>query len=253
MIPMKQKKKSNPGSLLIAFLALGAFFYAAPLKAALTLQGPSGFIQVPSHETVKEKQIEVAARYRMYKVPKTGEDSSLTNFSFAFSPLKDFEIGFAKAIDSRNAANDPDPLMSFKVRLPSIGSGEFSEVAFGGVFDANANNYHTLYLTIGGFGLGWNFGGNRYSGMASFGAYDRGKHEPESLCLLIGAEYPKRRPGERGYKGQAYIDYNGDVYSGGWRYSSHRGFWVDFSVHSKSSYTDFYDYRPFIVGLGANF
>ncbi len=252
-IPMKQAKKSSYKSIIRAVLLAIFCTVAASAMAALTLQGPSGFIQVPSHETVNAKEIELAARYRMYQVPKTKEDSALTNFSFAFSPVKDFEIAFAKAIDEKNSANDPDPLMSFKVRLPSIGEGEFSEVAFGGVFDANANNYHTLYLTIGGFGVGWNFGGNPWTGMANYGAYDKGNHEPESLCLLIGAVYPKRRPGERGYKGQAYIDYNGDVFSGGWRYSSHRGFWVDATVHSKSSYTDFYDYRPFILGLGANF
>ncbi len=238
---------------MLAFAILSLVASCPPLIAALTLQGPSGFFQVPSHETVKAKEIELAARYRMYNVPKTSEQAALMHYSFAFSPLKDFEIGFAKAMDTRNSALDPDPLLSFKVRLPSIGTGEFSEVAVGGVFDVNANNYHTLYFSIGGFGLGWNFGGNRFNGMANYGAYDRGRNEPDSICLLIGAEYPKRRPGERGYKGQAYVDYNGDVYSGGWRYSSHRGFWVDATVQSKSSYTDFYDYRPFILGVGAKF
>lgn len=251
---MKPIKKASFHLLMKRVSIIAAFLLCANLSfAGLTLQGPSGFIQVPSHETVKAKEIELATHVRMYKVPKTSEDGMLNHLSFAFSPLKDFEIGFEKAIDSRNSANDPDPLMSFKVRLPSTGTGEFSEVAVGGVFDANPNNYHTLYFTIGGFGLGWNFGGNRYSGMANYGAYDRGNHEPESLCLLIGAEYPKRRPGERGYKGQVFVDYNGDVFSGGWRYRSHRGFWIDAAVQSKSSYTDFYDYKPLILGFGANF
>ncbi len=221
--------------------------------AGLTLQGPSGFIQVPSHKTVNAKGIELAAHTRMYKVPVTAKDASLTNMAFTFSPFRDFEIGLQKMMDSRNEANDPDPLINFKVRLPALGSGELTEVAFGAVFDTNPNNYHTLYFSIGGFGLGWNFGGNPWSGMANYGGYDRKKLEPQSLCLLIGAAYPERLPGERGYRGQFLLDYNGDVVSAGWRYSSHRGFWVDAAVHSKSSYTDFYDYRPLILGLGANF
>ncbi|PKL50113.1 MAG: hypothetical protein CVV42_03750 [Candidatus Riflebacteria bacterium HGW-Riflebacteria-2] len=221
--------------------------------AGLTVQGPSGFIQVPSHRTVDAKEIELAVHTRMYKVPVTEKDASLSHMAFAFSPFRDFEIGLQKAMDSSNTANDPDPLINFKVRLPAIGSGELTEIAVGGVFDTNPNNYHTLYFSIGGFGLGWNFGGNPWSGMANYGGYDRKKHEPQSLCLLIGAAYPERLPGERGYRGQFLLDYNGDVVSAGWRYSSHRGFWVDAAVHSKSNYNDFYDYRPLILGLGANF
>ncbi|KAF1082631.1 MAG: hypothetical protein GQF41_1352 [Candidatus Rifleibacterium amylolyticum] len=221
--------------------------------AGLTVQGPSGFIQVPSHRTIDAKEIELAVHTRMYKVPVTAKDASLSHMAFGFSPFRDFEVGFQKAMDSRNTASDPDPLINFKVRLPALGSGELTEIAVGGVFDTNPNNYHTLYFSVGGFGLGWNFGGNPWSGMANYGGYDRKKHEPQSLCLLIGAAYPERLPGERGYRGQFLLDYNGDVVSAGWRYSSHRGFWVDAAVHSKSNYTDFYDYRPLILGLGANF
>jgi len=234
-------------------LAVALISMQTTLHAGLTVQGPSGFIQVPSHKTVDAKEIELAVHTRMYKVPVTGKDSSLSHMAFAFSPFRDFEFGFQKAIDSRNTANDPDPLINFKVRLPAIGSGELTEIAFGGVFDTNPNNYHTLYFSIGGFGLGWNFGGNPWSGMANYGGYNSKKHEPQSVCLLIGAAYPERLPGERGYRGQFLLDYNGDVVSAGWRYSSHRGFWVDAAVHSKSNYTDFYDYRPLILGLGANF
>lgn len=233
--------------LLLIFLSCDTVF------AGLTLQGPSGFIQVPSHKTVKAKEIELAAHTRLYRTPVTAEEGSLTHLAFAFSPFRDFEVGFQKAVDSRNAANDPDPTLNFKVRLPSLGTGEFSELAFGAVFDTNPNNYHTMYLTYGGFGLGYNFGGNPGSGMANYGRYDRDRKEPESLCLLIGAAMPERRPGERGYKSQYFLDYNGDVFSLGWRLSSHRGFSIDAAVHSRSSYDDFYDYRPFILGLGANF
>lgn len=222
-------------------------------SAGLTVQGPSGFIQVPSHKTVNAKEVEIAAHTRMYRVPVTAEEGYLTHLALAFSPFRDFEVGLQKAMESRNSANDPEPTVNFKVRLPSIGEGELSQVAFGGVFDTNPNNYQTLYLTFGGFGLGWNFGGNPGSGMANYGKYNRDKKEPEALCLLIGAELPARKPGERGYRSQYFLDFNGDVFSLGWRYSSHRGFWADAAVHSKSSYDQFYDYRPLILGLGANF
>ncbi|HOI89704.1 MAG TPA: hypothetical protein PLK28_04245 [Candidatus Rifleibacterium sp.] len=240
--------------LLLPAMIAGFVCLNDPTAAAgLSLQGPSGFVQVPSHKTVDAKGVELAIHNRLYQVPGTDTEGYLTHMAFAFSPFRDLELGLQKAIDSRNSALDPDPTLNFKVRLPSIGEGEFSEVAVGAVFDTNPNNYHTMYFSIGGFGLGWNFGGNPGSGMANFGRYNRDKKEPESLCLLIGAEFPGRRPGERGYKSQYLIDYNGDVVSAGWRYSSHRGFWVDAAVHSPSSYDQFYDYRPLIVGLGANF
>lgn len=250
-MPIKRKIMNYCQPVFLAVLLYS--FLAGPVFAGLTVQGPSGFIQVPSHTTIRAKEIEVGAHTRLYKVPVTAEEGSLTHLAFAFSPIRDFELGLQKAIDSRNAANDPDPTLNFKVRLPSVGTGEFSELAFGAVFDTNPNNYHTMYLTLGGFGVGYNFGGNPYSGMANYGSYNRDKHEPDSFCLLVGACFPERRPGERGYKSQYFLDYNGDVFSLGWRLSSHRGFWVDAAVHSKSTYSDFYDYRPLIIGLGANF
>ena len=248
-----RKRNDRFWRTLLPALLTGLVCLTTPSTAALTLQGPSGFIQVPSHKTVEAKGIEVAAHNRLYQVPSSSDEGYLTNMALAFSPFRDFEVGLQKTMDSRNSAVDPDPTLNFKSRLPSIGEGEFSEVAFGAVFDTNPNNYHTMYLTVGGFGLGWNFGGNPGSGMANYGKYNRDKKEPESLCLLIGAEFPARKPGERGYRSQYFLDYNGDVVSAGWRYSSHRGFWVDAAVHSPSSYDVFYDYRPLIVGLGANF
>lgn len=250
---MKQMKRKINNSFCVGLILLALSVVSSQAFASLTLQGPSGFIRVPSHETIKAKQVEVAVNYQLYRTPLTNKDASLMHYSFGFSPLRDFELGFTKAVDSRKLADEPDPLLNFKVRLPSLGTGEFSELTFGGVFDTNPNNYHTLYLTFGGFGVGWNFGGNRFNGMANYGSYDRGKNEPKSMCLLIGAEYPKRRPGQRGYMGQAFVDYNGDVFSAGWRYRSHRGFYFNFAVNSKSSYTDFYDFRPVVVGLGAIF
>lgn len=250
---MAEKLMVKISSSFIMLMVAMFLLVGVSASAGLTLQGPSGFIQVPSAKTVKAKEIDLGVHTRLYRAPVTAQEGSLTHLGFAFSPVRDFELGLQKAIDSRNSANDPNPTLNFKVRLPSVGSGEFSELAFGAVFDTNPNNYHTMYLTLGGFGLGWNFGGSPYSGMANYGAYNRDKHEPESLCLLVGAEFPSRRPGERGYKSQYFLDYNGDVFSLGWRLSSHRGFWVDAAVHSKSSYSDFYDYRPLIVGLGANF
>ena len=252
---MQKKSKISRfyGKSFLSTLLAGFSVVTTMLSASLTVQGPSGFIQVPSHKTINAKEIEFAAHTQLYKLPLTNQEGYLTNMAIAFSPFRDFEVGLQKAMDSKNSANDPDPTLNFKVRLPSIGEGEFSELAFGAVFDTNPNNYHTMYLSLGGFGLGWNFGGNPGSGVANYGKYNRNKKEPESLCLLIGAELPTRKPGERGYKSQYFLDYNGDVVSAGWRYSSHRGFWADAAVHSKGSYNKFYDYRPLILGLGANF
>ena len=251
-IPMIKKTKKN-SNLFIYLFAVLMFLTVLPVQGSLTLQGPSGFVQVPSEKTIKAKEIEMAVHTRIYAVPLSSKDGYLTSLAFGFSPFRDFEIGVQKNIDSRNSALDPDPTVNFKVRLPSIGQGEFSEAAFGMLVDTNPNNYHTMYFTLGGFGVGWNFGGNPGYGTASYGSYNRDKKEPDSICLLIGTEYPKRHPGDRGYKAHYYADYNGDVYSIGWKYQSHRGFWVDAAVHSKSSYTDFYDYRPLILGVGAVF
>lgn len=238
--------------VILALLVLGA---TRPARADLTLPGPSGFITVPSHTTIKPGQVEFAAHGRRFFIPGTKSSRYLTNLAFGFSPFRDFEIGVQKAIDSRRGTSDQDPdaTVNVKVRLPSMGAGEFSESAFGLVVDTNPNNYHTLYFTLGGFGLGWNFGGNPGAGTAQFGSYDRGRKKPRDLCLLIGTEYPPPQPGERGYRSHYLIDYNGDVFSLGWRLKSHRGFWVDAAVQSKSTYTDFYDFLPLTLGFGAIF
>jgi hypothetical protein len=246
----------RPSTIVAILAALVTFFPGwHPAHADLTLAGPSGFVQAPSHTTIKAGQVEWAAHTRMYKVPGTAKERYLTHTALGFSPLRDLEVGVAKAIDSRRAAGDidPDPTVNFKVRLPPVGSGEFAELAVGMVVDTNPNNYHTLYASLGGFGVGWNFGGNPGSGVANFGSYDRGRQEPRSLCLLVGAEYPTPVPGERGYRSHYFVDYNGDVFSVAWRFKSHRGFWIDAALHTKSSYTDFYNYRPLIIGVGAIF
>ena len=253
MNPIARLHAACPG--LFAAVLAGFMLVASVASADLTLQGPSGFIQAPSGTTIKKGGVEMSAHTRMYQVPGMHEDRALTNLSFGFSPLRDFELGVQKAMDSRNGSTDADPdaTLNLKFRLPAVGSGEFSETAVGMVLDTNPNNYHTMYLTFGGFGVGWNFGGNPGSGVANYGSYDRGKREPKSLCLLAGADYPPSKAGERGYRGHFLLDYNGDVFSLGWRYKSHRGFWADLAFQSESSYTDFYDWKPVIFGLGAIF
>lgn len=243
-------RKSPIVAALFALLAV-----VSTASADLTLQGPSGFIQTPSGTTIRQGGVELSAHTRMYQVPGTKRERTLTNLSFGFSPLRDFELGVQKAMDSRRGADDldPDATVNLKFRLPALGSGEFSETAVGMVLDTNSNNYHTMYMTFGGFGLGWNFGGNPGSGVANYGAYDSGRREPKSLCILAGVDYPPTKPGERGYRGHFLLDYNGDVFSLGWRYKSHRGFWADLAFQTESSYNDFYDWKPVIFGLGAIF
>lgn len=244
------KRNRSIAVLLFALLAV-----VSSALADLTLQGPSGFIQAPSGTTIRQGGVELAAHTRLYQIPGTKTERSLTNLAFGFSPLRDFELGVQKAMDSRRGADDidPDATINLKFRLPAFGTGEFAETAVGMVLDTNSNNYHTMFLTFGGFGVGWNFGGNAGSGLANYGSYDRGRREPKALCLLAGAEYPPAKTGERGYRGHFLADYNGDVFSIGWRYKSHRGFWADLAVQTESSYTDFYDWKPVIFGLGAIF
>lgn len=247
--------KTKSFSLLILLLCLAMF--NSPAFAGLTMQGPSGFINVPSAKTINEKGIELGVHTKMYESYKNdkNKDGFMTNVSFGFSPIKDVEFGIQAELDSQSGRNnvETDPKLNFKVRLPSIGENEFSEVAFGGVFDTNPNNYHTLYLTFGGLGVGWNFGGNEGVGTASYGKYKEKERKPESLCLIVGAEIPGRKAGERGYKSQILIDFNGDVFSVGWRYASHRGFSLDVAASTKTSYDSIYNYKPISVGFGANF
>ncbi|MBF0500257.1 MAG: hypothetical protein HQM09_08995 [Candidatus Riflebacteria bacterium] len=248
--------QSCPRNVIHTFLLLSVFFLtvALPSSADLTLQGPSGFIQVPSAKTIHAGGIEWAAHTRMFQAPGTRSDHFLTDLALGFSPIRDLEIGVEKAIDSRRGKDDfdPDPTVNVKVRLPPMG-GEFSETALGLLLDTNPNNYHTLYFSVGGLGLGWNFGGNPGSGIAHFGEYDRGRKAPKSLCLLVGGDLNPGNPDERGYRGHAIADYNGDVFSIGWRFKNYRGFWVDLAAQSKSSYTDIYNYQPIIFGVGAIF
>ncbi len=226
-----------------------------PARADLTFTGASGFITVPSHTTIRAREFEFAAHTRMFHIQKTDKEKFLTNLAMGFSPVRDFEIGVQKAIDSRRAGSDfdPDPTVNFKLRLPSMGTGQFSECALGMIFDTNQNNYHSLYFSVGGCGVAWNFGGNPGFGTANFGSWDRQRKEPKSLCFIVGGEYPQPKPGERGYRHHYLLDYNGDMISLGWRFKSHRGFWIDAGWQSKSSYTDLYDYHPVFMGLGAIF
>lgn len=247
----------NEGACRLGRLLVLVALFCAVLTTAgadLTLQGPSGFMQVPAATTIKAKGIEWGAHVRPFKAPGTGTDHYLTEVAMGFSPIRDFELGVAKAMDSRRGKDDfdPDPTVNLKVRLPQMG-GDFKEVALGMLVDTNPNNYHTLYFSVGGCGVGWNFGGNPGSGIAHYGSYDRGRREPKALCLLVGGELYPPKPGERGYRSHYMIDYNGDVFTLGWRFKSHRGFWVDAGVQTKSSYTDTYDYQPLIFGLGGIF
>lgn len=248
---------NNAQSLLFTSLLICLSIITTPVFAGLTTHGPSGFINVPSAKTINEKSIELGVHTRMYESYKNDKekDGFMTSLAFGFSPIKDVEFGIQADLDSQSGRNnvETDPKLNFKIRLPSIGEDEFSEVAFGGVFDTNPNNYHTLYLTFGGLGVGWNFGGNEGVGTASFGKYDDKEKKPDSVCLIVGAELPGRKSGERGYKSQILVDYNGDVFSLGWRYASHRGFSVDVSASTKTSYDSFYDYKPLSIGFGANF
>jgi hypothetical protein len=251
------KRKSSCGyrfAWVLSLLGL-VLTFSAPVQADLTFAGPSGFIHSPSGTTIKEKGIELGFHTRLFQVPKTSNKRFLTNLTMGFSPVKDFEIGVAKAMDSRTGANDPDPdpTVNLKVRLPPIGTGELTETAVGLILDTNPNNYHSLYLSVGGLGVSWNFGGNPGSGIAHLGSYDSGKKEPRSVSFFVGADLTPLKPGERGYRSHYLVDYNGDVFALAWRYKSHRGFWVDAGVQSQTTYRDWYDYLPGFIGFGAIF
>ncbi|HNV68416.1 MAG TPA: hypothetical protein PKO06_01875 [Candidatus Ozemobacteraceae bacterium] len=185
---------------LVVLIVCGFLLLPAIAGADLTPDGPSGYVRVPSHTTIKYRQVEWSAHARQYKSPGAGRLRSLTDLAMGFSPIKDFELGFQKTLDTNRAteAYDPDPTVNFKVRLPSMGDGYFSETAIGMILDTNPNNYHSLYFTVGGFGVAWNFGGNPYVGTARYGTYDRGRHQPKNLCLIVGADLSPGVPGERG-------------------------------------------------------
>ena len=237
------------------FLSLLIFLSSLPVWADLTPAGPSGFVKVPSHATIEYGQVEWAAHFHQYSSPKGKNANSLTDLAFGFSPIKDLELGVQKTLDSNKGigAYDPDPTLNFKVRLPTFGNGYLSETAMGMVLDTNSNNYHSLYVSVGGFGVAWNFGGNPGYGTAAYGSYDRARKKPKDLCLIVGADLTPGKPGERGYRSHYYADYNGDVFSLGWRWKSHRGFWVDAAASTKGTYTDFYDYKPVTIGVGGIF
>lgn len=248
-------KRRSFSSAWVLLLIGGMLSGGTMVLADVTIQGPSGFIQTPSARTIDLGQLEFAVHTRAYSRPMTGNTAFMSHLALGFSPLRDVEIGVGKEIDSRRGANDfdPDPTLHFKVRLPPLGSDEFSEIGFGMLLDTNPNNYHTMFLSVGGFGVGWNFGGNPGSGIARYGSFDRAQQRPNPLCLLVGIDYPPRQPGERGYRSHYLFDYNGDVFSCGWRFKSHRGFWVDAALSSKTTYSDWRDYQPLTIGFGAIF
>ncbi|MBF0410240.1 MAG: hypothetical protein HQM10_23040 [Candidatus Riflebacteria bacterium] len=235
---------------LMFFLLYSSSFICADV----TFPGPSGYIHVPSATTMKNGTLEFGFHTRFFDTDGGSADNYFTNMGIGFSPIRDLEIGVQKAVDSRRKKEDadPDPTVNFKVRLPPMGK-DFSETAIGMLFDTNPNNYHTLYFTISGVGVGWNFGGNQGSGVANYGSYDKAAEKPKDVFIMIGTEVTPGKPGERGYRSHYYIDYNGDFFSAAWRFKSHRGFWAELGVQGKSSYSEFYDYKPVFAGIGGIF
>lgn len=246
---------SNPTCKFAIAVVLFLGIFIRPVAGDPTFAGPSGFVTVPSGETIRHGQVEFGTHTRLYHVGDTNEERLLSYLTLGFSPVRDVEIGVQKRADSRMGSEntDPSPTVNFKVRLPPVGGGDFSRAALGMVLDTDPNNYHTLYFTIGGAGIGYNFGGNPGSGEANFGAWDKGKKEPRSLCVLLGGEIDPRKPGERGYRHHYLFDYNGDIFSAVWRYKSHRGFWVDGGLHTQTSYSHRYNFLPVSIGVGGIF
>lgn len=245
-----QEKVTSCFKRVIVVFAL--FFIAVfELSAGVTTLGSKGFLNVPSHRTVKKGEIEAAFRYQYLRIP----DSASTykqNLALVFSPVYDFELGISKAFVS-DYEKEPDPVLSFKARIPSLGEDYLSDIAVGMVLDTNPDNYHTAYIMFGGFGVGYNFGGNRFSGVANYGRYNHDRNEPESFCILIAMQTPERTPGQRGYLSQYFFEFNGDVMSAGLRYSTHRGFSAELAVSGKGSYNDIHGHTPVSVAISARF
>lgn len=240
---------------LVFLLLLISASHVTTAKADPTLQGPSGYINVPAATTIKQGQVEFSEHAKFYEIRNTRSDGIYHYLTLGFSPIRDLEVGVQKIANSRTGASDldPDPTVNFKVRLPRMGRAELSETALGMVLDTNPNNYHTLYFTIGGFGVAWNLGGNPGIGTAQYGTWNRNKKAPTTVCLIAGGELTPGKPGERGYRTHCYLDYNGDIFSLAWRYKSHRGFFIDAGVHTATSYDVERKYQPLFLGCGGIF
>lgn len=243
------EKKADPDntfllSILIAILIL----FPSIAEAGLSLSGATGYITVPSHEV--SQRFDLAVSTRMHTT-KSGSDEFLTNLALTFSPFENFEAGIQAPIDSAKDSTQIDPVLHFKASMKGLLPGDFSRLAFGGIFDTNPNNWHSLYLTAAGFGVAYNFGGEKYSGTSHFGKYKNNR--PNSVSIIAGAQGDNALPGETGYRTAWMLDYNGDVVSLGWRLFADRGFSLHIAFQTQTSYDDFYDFKPVLFGFGANF
>lgn len=241
------------------FIILYIFIMHFLAFADATLLGPAGYIYVPNHRLPNKGQFEFGIHTQKLEYINNNNriNRHKTNLAVNFSFIQNFEISLSKAIITEGMTQvsdtDPDPIIGLKVKLPAIGDGDLSEPAFGILLDTNPNNYHTLYFTLRGFGIGYNFGGNKYSGIANLGSYDKSRHEPKKVCLLLGLEYPSYQLKRQNYQGYYIVDYNGDFITFVYRYKSARGFWFDVGYQTKSSYTELYVHQPIIFGVGGNF
>ncbi|MFA5479865.1 MAG: hypothetical protein WC337_07550 [Candidatus Muiribacteriota bacterium] len=174
--------------------------------AGVSLPGPSGFLNVPSPQTVSAGSFEGGFHYQSYGLGGNS-NYNLTSFKANVGVSENLEVGFEKTNDSGSLLIEQGMVVTAK------GGWKINDdiqVSGGVIVDTSSGNYSSIYGVFGAemafFGMGFNFGGDSglMGGTAKMGGYDVSNLEADKVFFIAGAKLAF------GDNGALTVSYNGD-------------------------------------------
>lgn len=239
-------------ALTILFLLLNTSCHAAT-----SIMGPTGLLNTPSPETLEKGFLEAGVHLRRYTFGSYNGSGSVFSVKGNYGVTRNCEVGFEKGMDTGSYLEDPGITLSGKMNYQL---GENLLFGVGTIIDSDANDYSSVYFTVGApvafFGFGFNFGGHAKTfNNAAFGGYDFQDGKPDDAFFLAGAEFKINAA-------SFTIGYNGDYVALGIRAPvESEQVTVDLGWISQGDYVDYYrqiknpnyDTHRFIVGISGMF
>jgi len=187
-------------SAMISILGISTF-------AGVSLEGPTGFLNVPSPETLEPNTFEGGVHYQSYGFGGN-TNYNIVSIKGNVGISENVEVGIEKTTDSGTLSRDPGMVINAKAKW-SI--SDDINMAGGVIVDTTSGNYSSVYGLVGAdiafFGMGFNFGGEKglpYS-TARMGGYDLTDIAPDKVFFLAGAKF------QFGESGALTVSYNGDA------------------------------------------
>ncbi|MFW5781691.1 MAG: hypothetical protein ACOCWO_00205 [Candidatus Muiribacteriaceae bacterium] len=191
----------------IIYIAFMLVAFQIAIFSHVSIAGPTGFLNVPSPQTVEPNTFEGGAHFSSYSF---GGNTNYNIWSIKgnVGVAENIEVGFEKTSDSGTLIRDPGMRINAK---GAWGLNNDIKFATGIIVDTTSGNGSSVYGVFGAdvafFGMGFNFGAD--SGLpfstAPMGGYDLTDIEPDKVFFLAGAKF------EFGDSGSLSVSYNGDA------------------------------------------